>query len=339
MVGFLSWAKKHPVWIENNYSQKIYPSIFNGRRWFFQAFEISIGDIFYLLFFALLGHAIIQLILKKQRFVIEGIISCVCVLFLWFEVSWGLNYYRLPLSKKMELYNDQCAEDDLYSLTYFLAQQSNQLHQLLSSTSEQEVKIPYSPLKLVDTLAYTGKSSGITTNAKESCYSLPLLYAGFSGYLNPFTLEAQINAKIPLLQLPVTIAHEMAHQEGYAAENEANFIGFARTFHHPDPYIRYASHLFGFRQCYAALKRSDPDLANTVLKTLSPGIRADFTKMYLFWKKYKNPLQPYAKKSYDRFLKANGQTHGIESYSKVVRLMLQSYSQNPERPFQLGNNL
>ena len=48
---------------------------------------------------------------------------------------------------------------------------------------------------------------------------------GFSGYLNPFTNEAQVDILIPKYQLPTTASHEVAHQLGYAAENEANFIG------------------------------------------------------------------------------------------------------------------
>ena len=56
--------------------------------------------------------------------------------------------------------------------------------------------------------------------------------------INPFTLEAQVNMRMPKINLPVTIAHEMAHQLGYAAENEANFIGFINTFKNADPCLQ-----------------------------------------------------------------------------------------------------
>jgi len=56
---------------------------------------------------------------------------------------------------------------------------------------------------------------------KKSMLSLPLTYMGFSGYLNPLTNEAQVDYLIPKFKLPTTAAHEIAHQLGYAAENEA----------------------------------------------------------------------------------------------------------------------
>jgi len=43
-------------------------------------------------------------------------------------------------------------------------------------------------------------------------------------------------------------------------------------------------------------------------------------------KKYTNPLEPYIKKTYDYFLKANKQTAGIKSYSLVVNLLVNQYS-------------
>ena len=57
-------------------------------------------------------------------------------------------------------------------------------------------------------------------------YSLPLSYMGYAGYLNPFTLESQVNSKIPTLNLITTLLHETAHQMGYASEKEANFIAY-----------------------------------------------------------------------------------------------------------------
>ena len=59
------------------------------------------------------------------------------------------------------------------------------------------------------------------SSVKNSILSTPLSYMGFSGYINPFTLEAQINVNTPQLYLPTTICHEIAHQMGYSAENEA----------------------------------------------------------------------------------------------------------------------
>jgi hypothetical protein len=62
-------------------------------------------------------------------------------------------------------------------------------------------------------------------SVKKSLFSVPLTYMGFGGYLNPFTNEAQVNDLLPMYTFPLTTAHEMAHQIGFASENECNFIG------------------------------------------------------------------------------------------------------------------
>ena len=51
-------------------------------------------------------------------------------------------------------------------------------------------------------------------------------YLGFYGYYNPFTGEGQVNTTIPKFLQPYITCHEIAHQLGYAKENEANFVGY-----------------------------------------------------------------------------------------------------------------
>jgi hypothetical protein len=63
-------------------------------------------------------------------------------------------------------------------------------------------------------------------STKKSLISLPLTYMGFSGYLNPFTNEAQVNYLGPMYTFPTTTCHEMAHQLGFASETECNLLAF-----------------------------------------------------------------------------------------------------------------
>ena len=58
-------------------------------------------------------------------------------------------------------------------------------------------------------------------SVKKSLFSLPLTYMGFSGYINPFTNEANINYNIPASSQVFVINHEIAHQLGIASEKDA----------------------------------------------------------------------------------------------------------------------
>jgi hypothetical protein len=151
---------------------------------------------------------------------------------------------------------------------------------------------------------------------------------GFPGYLNPFTNEAQVDILIPKYQLPSTASHEVAHQIGYAAENEANFIGMLACMHHPDPYFKYSGQVFALRYCLNEIYLRDQNRFLKLRERVRPGIFKNFKESQDFWNTYQNPLEPFFKNTYDGFLKANNQDGGIESYSYVVALIVNFFYSN-----------
>jgi hypothetical protein len=72
---------------------------------------------------------------------------------------------------------------------------------------------------------------------KPSLFSYLGNYFGFQGYYNPFSGEGQVNTTIPRFLEPFVSAHEVAHQLGYAKENEANFVAFIACRSYPNPYV------------------------------------------------------------------------------------------------------
>ena len=74
----------------------------------------------------------------------------------------------------------------------------------------------------------------------KSYFSKVLSYMGFSGYINPFTIEANINSKIPIISYPSTISHEIAHQIGYAFEDEANYIAIETLSNSKNNYLSFS---------------------------------------------------------------------------------------------------
>ena len=76
-------------------------------------------------------------------------------------------------------------------------------------------------------------------NIKKSILSYPLTYMGFSGYLNPFTHEYNINGLIPNNSIPMVMSHEIAHEIGFSSEMEANFIGYISLINSDNLYYQY----------------------------------------------------------------------------------------------------
>jgi len=148
------------------------------------------------------------------------------------------------------------------------------------------------------------------------------MYTGTSGYFNPITGEAQVNKMIKKTGFPTTTCHEMAHQIGWSAENDANFVGFLASIANPDIYFKYAGYRMAFFYLVKDLGKRDKELAKITWKKVNKGVSKDFKESYNHWQKYKNPIEPYLKKGYSSYLKANNQSKGIKSYSYVVDLLI-----------------
>ena len=317
-----------PSFIEIGYTNFLYRLLFLSRAWFFNLLPFSLGDLFYLLFFLVAFYQLLQLKLAHWKKAFISFLATLSLLFLWFQLSWGMNYHRTPLLEKLPGENQYTLEE-LTQLTIHLAENANELHLVLSPEEEKEVTYPLSRRAIIEKIAHRIPNSPLPGKVKISFFSIPLSYMGFSGYLNPFTLEAQVNGQIPKLEIPVTAAHEIAHQQGYAAENEANFIAFLNTYNHPDKRIKYAAVLFAFKYTFNELAKVDPEKAQEIKCLLYPGIIANYTTTNRFWRKFQNPFEPYFKKSYDAYLKANNQTKGIQSYNEVILLLIKGFKVNP----------
>ncbi len=336
----VQWLKRNPETVERFYSNGIYPFFGRILRALFGWLPFSLGDLLYVLIIVFIFRFFWKrgrLFITSTREFFTRALSFVSVVFFLFYFLWGLNYYRQPFHEVLKIGNSY-TQEELIRTTEALIQKCNSLHSALSPNDTIKVDVPYSKseiyqktiggYKLLQTkhpeLSYTPPS------LKSSLLSLPLTYMGYSGYLNPFTNEAQVNYMMPAFKLPTTSAHEVAHQLGYAAENEANFIGYLATISNEDPIIEYIGYTYGLRYCLGEVYRVDIEAFERLSNSLNKGIKKNYKEGTAFWDQYKNRAEPVFKKTYDTYLKANNQAKGIESYSYVVALLVNYYkSQKP----------
>ncbi|WP_460218789.1 DUF3810 domain-containing protein [Psychroserpens sp. MEBiC05023] len=329
----------YPSFVESVYSHGIYIWISKLMRYAFGWIPFSVGDILY----TILGVYILRwLFINRKRIIKDTIqwtldvLSAISIGYLAFHVLWAFNYYRLPLHKSLQIDNEYTTEE-LVDLTKQLINKTNAIHQSLVKDDSLQVVLPYTKteiLKMIP-LGYNNLSQEFPyldynpRSVKRSLYSLPLTYMGFSGYLNPFTNEAQIDGLIPSFKFPTTGSHEVAHQLGYAAENEANFIGSMAAMHHPDRYFNYSGFAFALRHCLFETYRRNPELYEELKAKVHLGILKNYQEVRDFWDNYKNPTEPLFKATYNNFLKSNNQAGGMDSYSYVVALLVNYHKDNP----------
>ncbi|WP_299522128.1 DUF3810 domain-containing protein [Winogradskyella sp.] len=327
--------KKFPEFIEQFYSNGLYIFISKLMRYAFGWIPFSIGDIFY----TLASIYIIRWLIFNRKRILKDTINwlldigaTLSMAYFAFHILWAYNYYRPPLNKSLNIEAEYTTEQ-LVDFTKRLIKKSNEIHTKIAKNDSAKVVMPFTKTDVFDKMqdGYNKLSEDYPIfkyqpkSIKKSIYSLPLTYMGFSGYLNPFTNEAQVDGLIPTYKFPTTSCHEAAHQIGYAAENEANFIGCLASIYNEDVYFKYSGYTFGLKYCLVEIFRRDKNVYYDILETVNKGIIKNYVEVDEFWKSYENPLEPVFEKTYDTFLKSNNQAAGMKSYSYVVALLVNYY--------------
>lgn len=324
-----------PDFVEKYYSNGLYVWTSSAERWLFGSIPFSFGDILYGVVIALLlrwlwiKHKSWKTAWKANLLQFSGFLS---VFYFLFHFFWAMNYHRVKLPEKMG-FGTEYSNEELLDFTKKLVTKTNALQLAITGDKSAKVENPHSQQavfelnheaydKLSKRYAFFGLGR---PSSKKSLISLQLSYMGFSGYLNPFTNEAQVNDLVPMYSFPATASHEMAHQIGYASESEANFVGYLAAVNSDDAYLRYSGYTLALKYCLRSLQARDEASAKRILETINPGIRLNFKQSKDFWDSYESFVETGFKFFYDHFLKANSQDEGIESYSRFVDLMVNYY--------------
>ena len=330
---FVKLASRYPTYIEHYYSNGIYPFISKVFRAVFGWIPFSIGDVYYFLVGLFLLISIYQFIKSKFKNIIPQLFrlgAFLSVFYFIFHLFWGMNYHRTTLFNTLELEQKEYSMDALQNLTNTILTKLTYTHSQLTSNDSLKVIVPYTKSDILTktSLGYDALSKKYPqytyqkVSLKKSLFSLPLTYMGFSGYFNPFSGEAQVDYLIPKVTLPMTASHEVAHQLGIASESEANFIGYLAATNSKDLYFNYSGYLTAFRYSISAIHFRDSLASKKIIKSIPVGILKNIQESQDFWQSYQNEAEPFFKLFYDNYLKANQQKDGMQSYSKMVNLLI-----------------
>ncbi|MBL19004.1 MAG: hypothetical protein CMC82_04140 [Flavobacteriaceae bacterium] len=313
-------------WVQSLYGQSIYPNIAAVNHFLWSKVPFSIGDLGYAI-----GILLIFIRLKRFKFKrhIGLVLAAVFIIISLFYVSWGMHYFKTPLRVSRKL-PATISVEHLKETTQHYTYTLTALHQQINPDPATAVVTPLETDALLALATSTMEHSSLRPckihgKAKATLFPTLLSYMGFGGYLNPFTHEAQVNTLQPKLRVLTTACHEIAHQWGIAAEDEANYISIKATTASEVAMVRYAGHLLAFQHLINSLHRADAQQAKALMDKLPEGILENIREVRAFWEKYKNSFVVVFERSYDQYLKANQQQAGIKSYSLVVDLLVDDY--------------
>lgn len=268
----------------------------------------------------------------KIRFkkIFVSIFTAAAIIYFAFQILWGINYNRIELAEMLNYDVREPSKHELVLLCEDLIYSANELRGNLMEDGQGVTKIPYGKRGVLQS-AYKGydKASeyyphleGKYGNPKGIFLSKAMSYTGITGFYFPFTAEANINMDIPEPLFAFTVTHEMAHQRGFAREEEANFLAYVTCINHPDEYFKYAGTLSAMIYSMNALAGSDIEKYNELTDTYSEGVERDLRFQNDYWNRHSGPVEEASDKINDTYLKSQNQKTGVASYGAIVDLLI-----------------
>jgi hypothetical protein len=328
----------HPIIIEKYYSERFYPFLCHILHPVFNLFTFSIGDILYIAVICYLIYALFRLIklaLKKQ-FKAAGIFLLGILIggqsaILIFYLFWGMNYFRPSAGERLKLCDTNYTTAGLKAVTAMLIDSANASRaRITPADMRQSNSVIYKTAILAVSKLSAGSVNFRTwyPNIKSSILTPLLNYIGTSGYYNPFTGEAQVNYQMPVFERPVTACHEMSHQMGFGAEDEADFVGFLAGIGSHDRLLRYSAYHLAMDEFMHALRYRDSSANNELKPRISVTVHNDFKAERAYWLLYQGKAGILSSIFYDKFLKANNQPQGLDTYNRMVLLVMALYKKD-----------
>jgi len=257
-------------------------------------------------------------------------------LYVVFMLIWGLNYQKSSPAKSFDLKMDTSyTAVQLDSLSLYLMEELNKTRQILSDSVIEETEVDQVfRNSILNYRLVKNKFPQLHLEKpilKEAAFPSWGDYLGYLAFYQPITGEAIVRTDVPLLTLPYTSCHELAHQMGYASEAEANFIAFVVATESSDALLRYSMLLQMFTYCQSEhlgfiAKTGNFEKWKTIVNRnkamLDPKVIGDRKKIKDFFIQRQHLLLPASTSLYDQFLQWNKQAKGIKSYDEVLLWVL-----------------
>ena len=262
-------------------------------------------------------------------------LGAACILLsVWagFCLLWGVNYWTDSFQDKSGIYAQPVALEDLREVTAFFADRVSETAGDVRRDGHGLFAVPREEILANSVRAYDGLTEAFPFLAfddpgvKPMAFSRLMSALDFTGFYSSFTGESNVNVDSPACMLPSTIAHELAHQRGFASEQECNFLAVLASTTCSDPAYIYSGWLIGYVYLGNALYSQDPESYRAIREALPEEVRLDLAHNNAYWAQFQDtPVQKASNKVYDGLLKSYGDERGIQSYGMVVDLLVVYY--------------
>lgn len=334
------------------YSTRVYPVWVNVTGRLMSVFPFSVSEV-------LLYAVLFTIVMTFLRLIIKTVRTCAAkrdfliwscnvyvfagALFFLYAINCGINYHRESFSESSGIQIEKYSAEELTAVCLWLTGEVNsrcgevlrdpygvmELGGHEGNAAEEDIRISSADIlneEAVRAMERLGERfpelSGYYPNPKGLLVPWILSVQQLSGIYSPFTVEANYNSGMVDYNIPFTACHELSHLRGFMQEEEANFIAFLASTGSENIDFQYSGYLMGWRYCMNVLYRVDYEAWEEIRGQLSEDVEPDFDANRDFWDRYDGRIAKTANKVNDTYLKANDQSEGVESYSRMVDLIV-----------------
>ena len=270
----------------------------------------------------------------------------VSLLVLVHTLVFGLNYHAGSIADDLRMDVYEYTVDELVEAAEYYRDHANAL--AVQMERDENGDLVYSDFETLAQQAGDGFRTlvrersfsvlaGSTQPVKKLSWSNVYTAMGITGITMGITGEAAVNPDIPVVSLPFTMCHEMAHRMCIATEGDANFAAFLAASANESLEYRYSAYYMAYRYCYLAMKNADTNAAVLAAAEVDAGVcealRHDMDAYSDFFRKNQDEdATRLANTANDTYLKVSGDEKGVDSYNSVTDLLVSWHYQEVVLP-------
>ena len=300
-----------------------------------------------LLIVGLLATVVLMILLKWNFFQWLGwVLTAVTLVWCLHTGIYGLNNYASSLAEDLRLEVTPYTLEELEEATLYFRDKANELAE--SMARDETGELIYDSFEVLSSksnngfhnLTYSGEAAvfaGSTAPIKKLAWADMYSSMGITGFTMPITGEAAVNPQIPVVSIPFTMCHELAHRMAIAPERDANLAGFLGCVYSDDPQFVYSGYFMAYRYCINAMYNAGIAEASAAAARIATGVNSylknDMVSYNLFFaERYNKTASTVADAVNDAYIKVSGDASGVRSYGEVCDLLVSWHIQEIVAP-------
>ena len=369
---YIAWI--FPVWV-NTYGRITGLFPFSVGEWMIAAGLVLLGCAFVLAPAAALAVCIPLPAFRRIRGKCLGMVKGFYVFFIWtllivclvMTLNCFILYHASTFSEKYFGERGSEAEgtytaNELILLYNEIAEKCNTLSRQVERDEQGRIVYPGGLLengeigtmkeKAIEIMKQLGETypqlDGYYPSPKPFFFSDFICQQYMQGYYFPFSMEANYNDVMYILNKPAAMCHELAHLRGYIFEDEANFISYLACIRSDDIYFQYSGCLsvlpYVTNDLYVEMQSNPQAYGEAADKNPPVRLSRQVYEDDVFvteeeWERINGTaildtelVDELSDVFIDTTLKANGVSDGMGSYSRVVELLLLYHREGSQAP-------